>query len=628
MPSSASTSASTSPSSGDTAAWLDAPAEAAKREALGAAGVGQAPALSRALAPTSAGPNAPAGLERVSPKVVALLRRAGKAMNAGDYRSAALVSFKAIDADETCALAHHLAGVNLFHLGHLSRALTFYERALELDPSDPQIFQNLGHVAWKLDMLEGAERFFRIVIKMNPTNAEGAINLAGVLRDQGKFDDAVEVLRARLLAEEHDPVLWNSLGTVLLEKGDPANAATFFEEAVRLDPDFSRAWHNIAYARAVVGDAEGSIGAYDTALAMPNQPSDDAEMRHSLAQSLLSCGRLGEGWDTYEIRLSTAYQNATLFLIDKPVWQGEDLTGKHMLLVGEQGLGDEVLFLNAGADIMRAVGPEGLLTLVVEPRLKPLIARSFPGAQILHHASVKREGRTYRLVVGDLNIDGDAPDLGRPVDAWAPFASAVRQVRRTRDAFPKVFSGSGSGFLTPNTDRRAAYCTALDALPGRLKVGVCWKSKLMTPARAKYFSPFTHWKNVLQTSDVAFVSLQYGDTASERAEARETLGVELHELDGLDLMHDLDGVAAAGAAMDIVIGPMNASTNLAMACGAEGWILGHPANWPMLGGDGLPWYPRARVFMPPQFGAWSAMMGDVASALKDRAAAAAKVRAA
>ena len=86
---------------------------------------------------------------------------------------------------------------------------------------------------------------------------------------------------------------------------------------------------------------------------------------------------------------------------------------------------------------------------------------------------------------------------------------------------------------------------------------------------------------------------------------------------GIDLKADLDDVAALCCALDLVIGPANATSNLAAAAGVPCWLISTPGAWPKLGTDHYPWYPQVRVFNPPALNQWDTVMQEVASALAD-----------
>ncbi len=584
----------------DLDALLAGPCEEAKRTAHDAAErADRRPHLERLEATLA---NDPVLAERTRARVK-LMREASDAIAREDDAAAARAALSAVDLDEHCPVANQLLGLALDRMGHLSKALEFYERAWRLDPKDAGLHHNLGMAAWKLDMLPAAEKFYRVALDLQPGDAGVVINLAGVLRDQGKFADAIELLRAFIYAEAENALLWNALGAVLLEQGDPEQALVFFEETLRLKPDYARGWHNLAYARHNAGTLEASCEAYDKALALLHSRKDRIQSTYAHSIALLAAGRLERGWREYDIRLDRGYASATLYLIDKPRWNGlGDVRGKRVLLVGEQGLGDEILFLNALPDLIEEVGPDGEVLIACEPRLQSLIKRTYPSVTVGRHHTIKREGRDIRAV--RWIEDWDAIDL------WGPFGAPLKRYRTSVEDFPAT-----PGFLTPDPDRVTEIRAALDALPGGLKVGVCWKSRLMTAKRAKHFSPFEQWRPVLATQGVTFVSLQYGDVDDELAHARDVHGTIIHQLPELDLMMDLEGVAALGAALDLSIGPPNASTNLAAAAGGTIWQIAQRAHWPFHGTDTLPWYPTARAFITPTFSGWDAVMREVGAAL-------------
>jgi hypothetical protein len=157
----------------------------------------------------------------------------------------------------------------------------------------------------------------------------------------------------------------------------------------------------------------------------------------------------------------------------------------------------------------------------------------------------------------------------------------------------------------------------LAELPGP-KIGLLWKSLKLDGARLRHFSPFERWRPVLETPGVTFINLQYGDCDAELALAREALGLDIWRPPGIDLKNDLDEVAALSCALDLIIGPANATTNIAAACGADVWLISTPAAWPRLGRPDYPIYRRARVFTPDQVGAWDAAMAQITQALARR----------
>lgn len=538
-----------------------------------------------------------------------LLQQSIEAIRAEDARGAADWAIKALQVDERSGFGWYLLAIALEKASDFGSAIRAYESALALMPDHGAVANDLGRLAHRLGMIPTAEKLFRHFLAAHPGSRDGANNLACAVRDQGRFEEAIEILRPAILAEPEHALLWNTLGSVVAEQGDLASAIGFFDEALRLDPDFVKARYNRGNARLPLGEIEAAFEDCQTALARAGAEDERLMMRLARSTIRLARGQIGEGWDDYEARLEPKFADVTHFMIEASPWSpGMDVAGRTFLLMGEQGLGDEVMFANVIADLSRALGPDGRLLIAVEQRLVPLFQRSFPTAEVGAHSTWVVDGHTVR----------GAPfvgDHGR-LDLWAPMGSLLRQFRRTVDSFP-----DRTGFLAPDPARVAHWRGQLPAGP---KVGLLWKSLVASSARHRFFSPFEQWRPVLAVPGVTFVNLQYGDCGEELAAARRDLGVEIWNPPGIDLKQDLDDVAALCCALDLVVGPSNASSCLAGACGAPLWLLSTPGAWPMLGTDRYPWYPQARVFRPPTLGQWEPAMRAMAQALSERMAAGTK----
>lgn len=537
-----------------------------------------------------------------------LLQGAVNALNAGHADEGARLAMKALEVDERSGFGWYLLALAREMSGDFASSITCYEAALRLLPDHAEIANNLGRLAFRLGQTELAEKLFRAFLQRFPNHHEGANNLACTLRTQMRFDEAVEVLRAAIMENAGHADLWNTLGTIMAEQGDSENAAVFFDEALRLAPDFAKAHYNRGNMSLALGDPVHALECCETALS--KKITEDERQMMLLARSTIkiNLGRVGEGWDDYEARLSPHFADVTVFAVDRPRWTpGDDLAGKRLLVIGEQGLGDEILFANVLSDILDALGPDGRLILAVEGRLVPLFQRSFPTAEVGPHRTVKADGRSHRFVPF---LEGRMGE----VDLYTPMGSLLRQYRRTVEAFPDRV-----GFLAADPDRVAYWKDQLKAAPPGRKVGLLWKSNIINGGRHRFFSPFEQWAPVLRAPGATMVNLQYGDCAPELEQARRDFGVDIWSPPGIDLKQDLDDVAALCCALDLVVGFSNATLNIAAACGAPTWLITAPAAWTRLGTDRYPWYPQIRSFVPPGFGEWSKVMSEVASALSEPA---------
>ncbi len=531
-----------------------------------------------------------------------LLRRAIQALNNEDFVAGGKWALKVLAQDEENGVGWYLLGMARERAGDFENSIRAYEAALKLLPDHAEVANDLGRLAYRMGMHEQAEKLFRHYVVHAPDRPEGVNNLASVIRDRGRRDEAIDLLKTAILKRPEAQMLWNTLGTILIEGGDLQSAQIFFGEAVRLDPKFGKARYNLSQVKLGLGDPQGALEDCDDAMGLVITADDREMMRLARSSYLLALGRLGEGWDDYEARLSPQFSDVTNFYIDKPRWKpGSNVAGKTLLVVGEQGLGDEVLFANVLPDVIEKLGPQGKLRVAVERRLVPLFQRSFPDAEVTAHATHVFAARPLRSTPNtDLNT----------IDIWTPIASLLREFRREVTDYP-----DRPRFLTPDPKRVAHWRRLLKSAPPGPKVGLLWKSLISKDARQRFFSPFDQWEPVLKTPGVSFVNLQYGDCSDELARAERDFGVKIWDPPGIDLKMDLDDVAALCCAMDLVVGFSNATLNLGAACGAPTWLVSTPAVWTRLGCETYPWYPQVRTFSPPSFGEWDPVMAEIADAL-------------
>jgi tetratricopeptide (TPR) repeat protein len=542
----------------------------------------------------------------ITQKAVQLhLNRSLALMRTEDYAEAGLVAIKALEQDERSGLAWYLLAISREKTGDLGNSLKCYESALLLLPDPEMVAADLGRLAYRLNLKDIAGELFKRHLAKDPTSTEVANNLACVLRDTHRYGEAVDVLKPAIGQSPNDPLLWNTLGTVLSEQGDVETSITFFEEALRNDPHFAKARYNLGNSKLIMGDVKGALQDCETALGGKITAEEAAMMRLARSTILLCDGQVSEGWEAYEVRLDPDFADVTHFMIDRPKWGlDSNIKGKRLLIMGEQGLGDEVMFANLLPDILADLGPDGRLFIALEKRLVPLFAGSFPQAEVGPHA-------TYR--VGHHVVRG-APFVAErtDIDLWVPLASLLRKYRRNVADFP-----NRKHFLTPDPARVAHWQEVLKGAPAGPKVGILWKSLRMEGARLRSFSPFEQWAAVLTTPGVSFINMQYGDCAEEIAAAKALYGIEIWQPPQIDLKDDLADVGALACALDLTIGFANATTNIAAACGAPVWMISSPGAWPQLGTKVMPWYPQVRVFTPSSFQQWHPLMQAISQTLRD-----------
>ncbi len=396
-----------------------------------------------------------------------------------------------------------------------------------------------------------------------------------------EFDEALAAADRALAIEPSHRGALLTRAVILRKLGRSEDALASCERVLAMLPDDPD-------ALTVCGDIQIDLERFDEAIATFDAviARDPTAVAAKWNKSLLCLGRgrFQEGWALYEHRWLGA---AGLVPRDypQPRWGGGHVDGP-LLVWGEQGLGDEILHSSMLPDLMARTGT---IVLEVEPRLKPLFARSFP----------------------QLKVIGLAPELySRPVAAQEPLGGLGRHLRPTWESFPK----RERGYLVADEARSQALRQRI-AGDGRIVIGLSWISKAPIGGEQKS-ARLRDFETLLRHPDFRFVDLQYGDTTVEREAVERELGLQVTRLPDIDNTNDLDGLAALMCACDAVVTVSNTTAHLAGALGRPTWVMvphGHARIWYWFRDrDQSPWYPRVKVRRQRRGQFWADLIADVA----------------
>lgn len=453
------------------------------------------------------------------------------------------------------APSYALRGAIWMARGDAERAALNFAHATRLDPESVAFRNNLAQALGRSGRFDQALAQFEAAIDMAPDDVSLRANFAVLLRDFSRPSEAEAHLRHALQHSQQDAALLGSLGNVLTDDGRPVEAEAAYRAALRAAPESAAANYN-------------------------------------LALHLMRSGQLGEGLALHDKRWNLpGWKRRGFGGLPEPELS-DDMSGQHVLVWGEQGLGDEILF-SGGIPVLPERGAR--VTLECEARLAGLFRRTFPGIGVV----AASDPPAAELANGDFT-------------AAIPIGSLPRLlgVSRTTD-----FSRLAPGLAVDN-DRSAELRRKYRAGSDDLLVGLSWRSGASAIANRKS-APLALWRPVLAVPGVRFVDLQYGASDTERAAVCSETGVEIIRDDGIDIMADLDGFAAQVAAMDRVVTISNAAAHFAGALGIPGDVLlsaGALWHWFSPGGTS-PHYPSLSLFRQQASGDWSEPLAAVATRL-------------
>jgi hypothetical protein len=428
--------------------------------------------------------------------------------------------------------------------GQYGAALTCAEKAVGIAPEHPDALKNLGCILYRMGRYHKARVWLEAANQRRPGDAEITFNLGAVCYALGE-----------LVASED----WYT---------QSAGAVAGTDEGRR-----ARALTHLAYP--VLAKASS-----------PNQNSA-ADYRRGLA--------------LYEHRFAEIGRTQ-VWELGIPEWQGEDLTGKHILVHHDQGQGDTIQFARfLGALAQRA----GRITLAAPRDLLPLFAwPRFRACPMLELVDLE----------GDLPADG--PDRA---DYHSPVCSYLRHLD------VELPSAKLTRYLT-------AEPVVLDKPPGtRLAIGLVWAPRSLPGSlgerSARRGVPLGELVGLAAIPGVALYSLQVGPHGSgphgsdgAAHELAAGAGVLVHDLSRR--LRDWADTASYMAALDLIVSVDSAPLHLAGAMGRPViGLLPHLPCWRWgFATERTSWYPTMRLLRQAAHDDWSGPLHELHHLVRGRIA--------
>lgn len=450
--------------------------------------------------------------------------------------------------------------------------------------------------------------------------AEKVVNLTSLraaalaAHKAGELDKAAEQYRTYLRVRPGDAPVWTNLGALHRTRGQFSVAVACHRRALEIDPGMQNARANLGNALSELGEAEEAL---KLRLALVAEDPDNVDRVTDVALSLRGLWRNAEAValiDSAErkfgyyprMRLQRAFANLMLqdwkrgFAdyearydagdVDMPPdcpwprWQGEDLTGKRIVVFPEQGFGDAILcarFLPAlkarGAHVTQ-IAKAPLFRLFQELEGADAV---IPGAPRTDHYDYCTPNMSLPNLLGVPDPVPPAPRLAIPEDS---------RERARRIAGP--FSG-------------------------RLRVGIVWTGSLTYGANHRRSVTPAHFLPMAQIPGVQLFSLYKGDGH----DALTADGYDSVIVDASGNDRDFADTAALIAEMDLMVTTDTAVVHVAASLGKEVWnMLQYEGFWLYGSGPETPWYPTMRLYRQSANGDWDGVFDRVEAALRARAA--------
>ena len=335
---------------------------------------------------------------------------------------------------------------------------------------------------------------------------------------------------------------FNNYGNVLREMGYPARAIPFLHAAQDIDPSNVTAEFNLAVAYLLKGDYE-------------------------------------RGWAYYEARWRYEHMAGVKPQLPKPEWTGEDLKDKVILLVGEQGLGDQIQFLRFSANLQSAGAK---IKLVLSPGVKTLFPS--PAGNII-------------------GVYEPGEDLGE-YDYWISMMSIPRVIGLRLETIAHQLQ-----YVAATPVKAQEWADRLGPKK-RMRIGVCWSGRKDSWIHNHKAMPVEKMADLIRRNPQhQWINLTVESTPEESQMIIDA-GGECYP----GTIKDFADTAGLMHHLDLVISVDTANAHLAGAMGRPVWIplnaYGNCWRW-LLKREDSPWYPSARLFRQPKMGDWDSVVNKL-----------------
>ena len=438
-------------------------------------------------------------------------------------------------------IALNILGLILGSLKMHIEAKKVFFKAIEINTSYFASYNNLGNCLNTLKDQNLALKNFKKALKLNPNFQEAINNIANIYSVTGKYKKAIE----------------------------------YYKLAIKKGGDVAKIYYNIGVAYVYLGGLDEAEKFYNKSY---EANPDDQLLHKNISILYLAQQRYKEAWKYFDGRLHLdefVSKNSNISNIRNKLWKGEKLDqNKKILVIKEQGIGDEILYGSMYSDLIKKY-PNCIIE--TEERLLSIFKRSFKSEKnfipFSTYSKNKKKLKDFEKIM---------------------YAGTLGRIFRNKVSdFPK------NNYLKVDSDKLKKIKNKVDNISKLYKIGITWNSKRELIGQDKSIS-LKLLKPILKIEDFTFINLQYGDTKKDLDEYNKKNNNKIYQIEKLDLFNDFESIAALLKSLDLFITVSNSTAHLAGALGVPTWII-KPKNHALFHywnqrNSKTPWYSSIKLF--------------------------------
>tara|TARA_B100000674_G_scaffold498996_1_gene540879 strand:+ start:2184 stop:3887 length:1704 start_codon:yes stop_codon:yes gene_type:complete len=532
------------------------------------------------------------------------------------------------------------AALSAHNQGDIKKALSLYQSCISRIKYPPcNIFANYGALLREDNQTQNAGAVYRLGLKIYPENYHLLANYANLqlqeglsskalalyiraenvvrenitpkkkefldkqqattLSDLGMFKLALGLLEPYLASNPDDQDLRLGMAELNLEIKQKARAVSLIQPLFdNFDPTLNQAFI-FANILLKLQNFELALKIFDQATESHRRRQKELDKKTRLkydttcwnfALMLLRRGLLDRGWRLFEHGKRVpngkgGYQRTVIQAfssVQLPDWSGESLEGKRLLINGEQGIGDVMMFSMLIKPLINDAKKVGIITY---DRLKSLYERSFTGCEIFDNRDVNKK----KIDVNDWDIQAAMGTL--PMIRY-----------RNLEDYSKL-----KPFLIPNPIIKEELKSRFKT-PKRPLIGFSWKGGGNAKQKRTKSLSLEDFLPLFRLPGFDWISLQYGNVSDEIIKFNSDHGLNIKLAEDVNPLQDMDRWTALVSCCDEIISAANTTIHGGGCLGVPTTvILAKDPDWRWLGDEGSNcyWYDSVSIARQKAVGDWN-----------------------
>ena len=477
---------------------------------------------------------------------------------------------KILEINPKNKIALELSYINYLKINNYELANKYIDRLLNIGNHKYELLRDKAYIEYLNNNFQESEEFIKKALIINK-NEEFGLNILGLINiEQGKTLEAVKLFEKAILTNPKYADSYNNLGKCLIDIEDLNQAYIYFKKAYRINPHSDLPLINIANILSMKDKNKLAIKFYEKAKKinpqnkiidkniviincklknfdwveknLKKQKNLDSEIVLGYSYLLLNKKRFNEAFKLFDFRLKTKdFPKKNLnhkIIFDKLNFQEKLEKNNKILIIKEQGVGDEILFSSIYNDLLNKFSN---VKIECDKRLVEIFNRSFKKNiffQFGHFSSSKNTIKNFDNVI------------------YA--GSLTKYFRKNEVDFKK------KPFLITLEDKDNKFRKKLQIFKNTKKIGISWKSVVNIYGSLKSIK-ITDFTKII-SKDRTIINLQYGNT-NEEIKAFNKNENKIYNFENIDLFNDFESLISILKNLDVLVTVSNSTAHFAGALG-------------------------------------------------------------